>query len=90
MSTTTPPVPKPYAERVLGEDTVALLRDGEQAYPAMLAAIARAERTICFETYILRDDTTGKRFLEALMDRASAGVSVLLLFDAWGLSLIHI
>jgi len=84
MPTSTPPVPKPYAERALGEDTVALLRDGEQAYPAMLAAIARAERTICFETYILRDDTTGKRFLEALMDRASAGVSVLLLFDAWG------
>jgi cardiolipin synthase len=84
MPSSVPPVPKPYAERVLGEDAVALLRDGEQAYPAMLAAIAGAERTICFETYILRDDTAGKRFLDALMERARTGVCVLLMFDAWG------
>ncbi len=74
----------PYAEVTVGGERVALLRDGEQAYPAMLAAIAAAKRTICFETYILRDDATGLRFLDALVERASAGVLVLLLYDAWG------
>lgn len=77
---------EPYAELVLGPNRVALLRDGYQAYPAMLAAIAAAQRTITFETYILRDDGTGRRFIEALCERARAGVEVLLLFDAWGSS----
>ncbi len=74
----------PYAEVLLGPNQVALLRDGYQAYPAMLAAIAAAQRTVCLETYILRDDETGRRFLDALGERARAGVEVLLMFDAWG------
>jgi cardiolipin synthase len=41
----------PYAEARVGPNRVALLRDGEQAYPAMLAAIAGAKSTICLETY---------------------------------------
>ncbi|MBE2254300.1 MAG: cardiolipin synthase ClsB [Myxococcus sp.] len=77
---------EPYAEVLLGPNRAALLRDGFQAYPAMLAAIAAAQHTICLETYILRDDTTGRRFLDALAERARAGVEVLLLFDSWGSS----
>ncbi|WP_050436380.1 phospholipase D-like domain-containing protein [Chondromyces crocatus] len=52
----------------------------------MLRAIARAERTVCLETYILRSDRTGERFAEALAERAAAGVEVNLLYDAWGSS----
>jgi cardiolipin synthase len=77
---------EPYAEVLLGPNRVSLLRDGYQAYPAMLAAIASAQHTITLETYILRDDGTGRRFIEALCARARAGVEVLLLFDAWGSS----
>lgn len=73
-----------YAEVIVGEEQVALLRDGEQAYPAMLEAIANAKETIVFETYILREDSTGQMFLAALTERARAGVLVLLMFDAWG------
>lgn len=75
-----------YAEVAIGPNRVSLLRDGDQAYPAMLQAIAGAQRTICLETYILRDDATGQRFLSALRERARAGVEVLLLFDGWGSS----
>lgn len=75
---------EPYAEVAVGSNRVALLRDGEQAYPAMLAAIAAAQHTICLETYILRADKTGRRFITALSERARAGVEVLLMFDAWG------
>lgn len=74
----------PFAEALLGPNRVALLRDGYQAYPAMLTAIAAAQKSVCLETYILRDDETGRRFLDALSERARAGVEVLLMFDAWG------
>lgn len=74
----------PYAEARVGPNRVALLKDGEQAYPAMLEAIAGAKSTLCLETYILREDATGTRFLEALVARARAGVEVLLMFDSWG------
>ncbi|WP_437620035.1 phospholipase D-like domain-containing protein [Sorangium sp. So ce1151] len=80
------PAEPAFAEMTVGAHRVALLRDGAQAYPAMLEAIARAQRTICLETYILRGDRTGQRFAEALAARAAAGVEVSLLFDAWGSS----
>lgn len=78
------PSREPYAETRVGPSRVALLKDGLQAYPAMLSAIAAARRTICLETYILRDDELGMRFIGALIGRAQAGVEVLLMFDAWG------
>ena len=79
-----PPLRLPYAENRLGPNRVALLKDGLQAYPAMLNAIAHARATITLETYILRDDATGLRFIEALRERARAGVEVLVMYDFWG------
>lgn len=73
-----------FAERRVGLHRLALLRDGEQAFPAMLEAIRGARSTICLETYILRSDSTGERFADALIERARAGVEVNLLYDAWG------
>ncbi|MBP9088523.1 MAG: phosphatidylserine/phosphatidylglycerophosphate/cardiolipin synthase family protein [Kofleriaceae bacterium] len=60
------------------------LRSGAQAYPAMLAAIAGATRSIVFEMYIFADDRIGRRFASALGERAAAGVSVRLIYDAVG------
>lgn len=68
----------------LGVDNVTLLTDGAETYPAMLEAIASARSTICLETYIFADDFVGRRFAEALAERARAGVEVNLLIDAWG------
>lgn len=76
-----------FAEVSVGENTIALLKDGAQVYPAMLRAIASARSTICLETYIFRDDTTGRRFIEALKERARAGVETLVMYDDWGSSL---
>ena len=63
---------------------VAVLRDGGETYPAMLAALAQAQHSICFETYILAADRTGDRFKEVLIERARAGVKVRLIYDAVG------
>ncbi len=76
----------PYAEVTIGNTRASLLKDGLQAFPAMLTAIASAKRAICFETYILRHDATGKKFAEALKERARNGVEVNLIYDGWGSS----
>lgn len=78
--------PAAFAELDVGAHRLALLRDGEQAFPRMLEDIARAKSSVCLETYILRDDRTGRAFGDVLMDRAAAGVEVSVLFDAWGSS----
>ena len=58
--------------------------DSPRALEAMLAAIAAARRWVHFENYIIRDDATGQRFADALVQRARAGVGVRVLYDALG------
>ncbi|HEY4241966.1 MAG TPA: phosphatidylserine/phosphatidylglycerophosphate/cardiolipin synthase family protein [Kofleriaceae bacterium] len=82
-----PPSLARYARSKIGWRTncdLTVLREGGETYPAMLAAIASAKRSICFETYILEADQTGDRFRDALVERARAGVSVRLIYDAVG------
>jgi cardiolipin synthase len=56
-------------------------RNGDQIFPAMLKAIASAKRTITMESYIYWEGEVGRRFTEALSERARAGVKVHLLLD---------
>jgi cardiolipin synthase len=67
-----------------GGNAVALYHDTQAAFDALLAAIGQAKQHVHAEFFILRDDPTGKRFIEALRERARAGVQVRLLYDAWG------
>lgn len=69
---------------VVGADVVRLLRDGAEAYPAMLAAIAAAEREVVLEFYWFGSDAVGRQFCDALAERARAGVVVRVVFDAFG------
>jgi cardiolipin synthase len=57
------------------------LLNGEQIFPAMLAAIRSAKRTITFETYIYWSGNVGKAFADALAERSRAGVKVHVLID---------
>ncbi|MCP3102029.1 phospholipase D-like domain-containing protein [Myxococcus sp. K15C18031901] len=61
-----------------------LLRDGVEAYPAMLDAIRRARRYIRLETYMFLTDAVGTLFGEALAEAAERGVHVKVLYDAVG------
>jgi cardiolipin synthase len=70
--------------RPIPGNRVEVLQDGPQVYRAMLDLIDAAERRIHFENYIIRSDGTGRRFAEALIARAKAGVEVRLLFDWMG------
>jgi cardiolipin synthase len=57
------------------------LLNGDQIFPAMLAAIRSARRSITFETYIYWSGSIGGEFAHALAERSRAGVKVHLLLD---------
>jgi cardiolipin synthase len=63
---------------------IKVLRDGDQTYPAMLRAIEGAESFVHLEVYILEDDTVGELFRDVLCERARDGVTVRLMYDAFG------
>ncbi|WP_202796016.1 phospholipase D-like domain-containing protein [Opitutus terrae] len=65
-------------------NAIRLLRDARENYPAWLEAIRSARRRVHFENYIIADDRTGNTFAEALIERATAGVSVRLIYDWLG------
>ncbi len=68
----------------VGGDRVRLLRDGVEAFPAMLEAICRAEREILLEMYWVGADAVGTKFREVLAERARRGVAVRVIYDAVG------
>ena len=67
---------------------VQLLNNGDEFYPAMLAAIHQAQHSITIEAYIYWDGETGLEFAKALADRAKVGVAVKILLDAVGSSAV--
>ena len=60
---------------------VETLLNGDQIFPSMLQAIEGATQTINFETYIYWSGEVGRRFADALAERARAGVKVNVLVD---------
>ena len=65
-------------------NAVRILKDGTENYPAWLAAIASATRTIHFESYVIHGDEVGIAFAHALAERARHGVRVRVLCDWFG------
>ena len=63
---------------------IELLQDGDAYFPAMLAAIRGAKKTINFQAYIVDSDKIGWAFRDALIERARAGVEVRVLLDGLG------
>ena len=65
-------------------NAVVPLVNGEEAYPAMLDAIARAERSLALSSYIFDRDEVGLRFGDALAAAVRRGVAVRVLIDGVG------
>ncbi|MBM3513265.1 MAG: cardiolipin synthase [Alphaproteobacteria bacterium] len=61
------------------------LLDGDEAYPAMLAAIAGATQSIAMSVYIFDHDKAGVMFTDALAAARDRGVAVHVLIDDMGL-----
>lgn len=61
-----------------------LLETGNEYFPALVAAIAGAEREIHLETYIFEDDASGRQVASALTAAAQRGVKVRVVVDGFG------
>jgi cardiolipin synthase len=72
---------------VLVGDAYAALHNGDEAYPAMLAAIDGARTRVNFETYVFNEGEIADRFVDALARTAQRGVSVRIVLDPIGSSL---
>ena len=62
------------------------LLNGDEAYPQMLEAIKNAEHHIHLISFIIKNDNTGTRFMNALADKAREGCKVRVVFDRIGSS----
>jgi len=61
-----------------------LLINGEEAYPAMLSAIAQARHSVHLCSYIFDGDQIGGQFVKELAAAAKRGVVVRVIIDAMG------
>ncbi|MFO1500906.1 MAG: cardiolipin synthase [Verrucomicrobiota bacterium] len=69
---------------LLGGNRVEPLLNGDEAFPAMVEAIERAERSIALSTYIFDHDTVGRRIADALERAVRRGLEVRVLVDDTG------
>jgi cardiolipin synthase len=70
--------------RVHGCTRAEVLTNGEVFYEAQLDAIRKAERNINLEAYIFKRGNVTRRFVDALIERARAGIEVRVVLDAIG------
>jgi cardiolipin synthase len=71
-------------ERFVPGNAVKLLRDGREAFPAMLEAIAQARRQVLLEMYWFGSDRVGRRFADELSRARQRGVEVAVIYDSVG------
>ena len=57
---------------------------GDEVFPAMLAEIDTATKSVCLEIYIFTDSPVGIRFRDSLVRARQRGVNVRVLVDAVG------
>ncbi|MNC16587.1 putative cardiolipin synthase YbhO [compost metagenome] len=63
---------------------IALLENGDHYYPAVFAAINKAQNRILLETFIWFDDGVGRKLHDAILRAAQRGVHVEVLLDGYG------
>ena len=66
---------------IIAGNRVGDLQNGSEIFPAMLEAIAGAQKTVTFETYIYWSGEIGQKFTDALIERARAGIPVHVTID---------
>ncbi len=74
---------------ILDGNLVTPLRNGAQIFPAMLAAIERAERSVTFETFVYWSGRIAEKFADALAARARRGVKVHVIVDGVGCNCVN-
>lgn len=68
---------------------IEILNNGEETFPALFDALARAKRFIHLEYYIIEEGRLATRLKQLLLEKAAQGVEVRIIYDdvgSWGLS----
>jgi cardiolipin synthase len=76
------------ARPLAANNGLTILRGGDAAYPAMLAAIEGAKRSIALTSYIFRNDAAGRAFCDALIGARKRGLDVRVLLDSVGIGYV--
>lgn len=66
------------------DNRIELFTDGNEMFPRLLDDIRKAKKHVHLLFYIFKDDRIGGEILEALIERARAGVEVRLIYDGVG------
>jgi cardiolipin synthase len=69
---------------IVGGNSVEVLLNGEQIFPAIVAALRSAKRTISYAQYFYADGPVAREIAEALAERCRAGVGANVLLDSFG------
>ena len=69
---------------VMANNSVKLLLNGEEKFPALLEALQLATSHIHIEYYIYENDITGNEIADVLIEKAKQGVQVRFLYDDFG------
>ena len=72
------------AQPLIPGNKIRPLINGDEAFPAMLAAIESAQKTVSLSTYIFDNDPSGQKFVAALARAVQRKVEVRVLIDAAG------
>lgn len=67
-----------------GGNKIETLVNGDEFFPSMLKAISEAKKTITLESYIWSSGYISNKFIDALSERARAGVKVQIIVDGMG------
>ena len=65
-------------------NSVSLLRNGAEFFPALVSAINNARICVYVETYIFADDAAGREVAVALTSAVARGVDVRVVVDSFG------
>lgn len=79
-----PEIEKLYGSSFTGGNSVHLLWKNGELFKAIFDSIAGAERFVCLEFYIFRNDETGIELSELLKKKAAEGVRIYMLYDHFG------
>ncbi len=63
---------------------IQVLTRGNETFQSLHYRISQARSSVFFSAYIFQTDSTGKRLMDLLKRKASEGLDVRLMLDAWG------
>jgi cardiolipin synthase len=81
---TTHAIEKIFKGKFSTATNIQLLYKGNESFTTIFDAIRNAEKLICLEFYIFRNDETGTELAELLKQKSREGVNIYLLYDHFG------